>query len=95
MAISKTTAWTSQQNVYSTWALMRNRYNLSLRFSSTANLTVTVQRRFSTGGATLDVDNFTASVEQTGIEPEDDVYYRWGIKTGNYTAGGCSGRISQ
>ena len=90
MSISKTTYGPTTALGWSPWALIRGAYNFSLCSSSTHAWTgaVTVQRRFSTSGKStglgstaLLVDKFTASVQQSGLEVEDGVYYRVGLTT--------------
>ena len=73
----------SAQNTFSDPANVEGYFNLSI--SGTFVATVTVQR--STDKSTwVDVDSFTAPTEQVGFDPEY-MYYRVGVKTGNYTSG--------
>jgi hypothetical protein len=95
MAISRTSGTSTQQNTYTGWTLIRNKFNFSVAVSSTFSGTVTLQRRFGSTGTARDVDTFTTSIQTYGVEPEDDMYYRAGIKTGAYTAGSAAIRISQ
>ena len=84
----------SAQNTFATAAeLVAGKFNFSL--SGTWAATVHLQRSFDQGSNWLDVDSFTDNVEAVGEEPEGGVYYRFGVKTGNYTSGAVVGRISQ
>ena len=69
-------------------------FNLSI--SGTWAGTVTVQRSFDLGDTWHDVDTFTSNTEEYGLEPEHSnvVYYRIGIKTGNYGSGSAVLRLS-
>jgi len=42
-----------------------------------------------------DVETFTANAERVGDDPEKNINYRVGFKTGEYTSGTASVRISQ
>jgi len=66
-------------------------YNYSL--AGTWVGTVTLQRSFDEGDTWRDVDSHTANIETYGIEPGENVYYRFGFKTGEYTSGRVEGRI--
>jgi len=66
-------------------------FNYSL--SGTWVGTVTLQRSFDEGTTWRDVDSHTANIETFGIEPGENVQYRFGFKTGEYTSGACTGRI--
>ena len=57
--------------------------------------TVTVQRSFDSGSTWLDVDTFTQNVEIVGFEPEGRVYYRIGVKAGEFGTGTIAVRLSQ
>jgi len=90
----KTTKSIAAQNTFATAIeLAAGQFNLSL--SGTWVATVYVQRSFDKGSTWMDVDSFTANTEQVGYEPEGEVYYRFGVKTGGYTSGTVVGRISQ
>lgn len=80
---TKATASLTAQNTFSTGVSIEGYFNLSI--SGTFVATVTVQR--STDNSTwADVDSFTVATETVGFEPEF-MYYRVGVKTGNYTSG--------
>jgi len=77
------------------WAVIRLRdvsFNLSI--SGTWAGTVTLQRSFD-GQTWQDVETFTANAERVGDDPEKNINYRVGFKTGEYTSGTASVRISQ
>ena len=58
---------------------------LNLSISGTFSATVTVQRSYD-GSTWHDIDTFTSAAEEVGFEPES-IWYRAGIKTGDYTSG--------
>lgn len=90
----KTTKSIAAQNTFSDAVeLAAGQFNFPL--SGTWVGTVHVQRSFDGGTTWMDVDSFTANTEQVGDEPEGEVQYRFGVKTGNYTSGTVVGRISQ
>jgi hypothetical protein len=74
-------------------------FNFSL--SGTWVATVWLQRSFDydasnpSAATWLDVNSYTANVEDTGSDPETGVFYRFGVKTGGFTSGTIVGRISQ
>ena len=70
---------------------IRGHFNYSL--SGTWVGTVHLQRSFDKGTTWLDVDSHTANVETYGVEPGENVQYRFGVKAGNYTSGSVVGRI--
>ena len=74
----------SAENTFTDAVLIRAGY-FSLSISGLSDSTVTVQKSYDQDTITNweDVDSFTASSEEVGFEPED-VYYRAGIKTGDY-----------
>jgi len=80
------------ENTFSDWIFIRGGFNFSL--SGTWSATVHIQRSFDEGITPLDVEAFTANIEKIGEEPEG-AWYRFGVKSGNYTSGPVTGRISQ
>jgi len=80
------------QNTFSEPLKVRGDFNLSL--SGTWVGTVHLQRRFNQG-SWMDVQSYTANIEDRGREPEGLVEYRAGVKTGNYTSGTVLIRISR
>ena len=53
---------------------LEKHFNLSL--SGTFSATVIIQRSFDGGSTWKDIKSYTAAIEETGIEPESDVFYR-------------------
>ena len=72
------------ENTFSDSLPLVGHFNLSI--SGTFVATVTVQRSFDSGSTWLDVDTFTSSTETYGFDPHQ-VYYRVGVKTGDFTSG--------
>jgi hypothetical protein len=70
---------------------IRGHYNYGI--AGTWVGTVTLQRSFDEGTTWRDVDSHTANVETYGYEPGENVYYRCGFKTGEYTSGQATVRI--
>jgi hypothetical protein len=69
-------------------------FNLSV--SGAFSGTITLQRSFDNGGAWLDVaPAYTAPTEEVVLNPEAGVQWRIGFKTGQYTSGTASVRLSQ
>ena len=71
---------------------IQGRFNLSI--SGTWTGIVTLQRSFNAGGTWMDVDSFTENIETSGNEPET-IYYRIGMKNGDYGSGTVNMRLSQ
>ncbi len=71
------------------------KFNLSVSGAFTA--TVTVQRSFDNGLTWLDAHQLTAPAELRGDEPEQShpVWYRAGVKTGDFTSGSIVVRLSR
>ena len=77
------------------WAVLKlpaPTFNVSI--SGTWEGTVTLQRSFD-GQTWQDVETFTANAERVGDDPEKNINYRVGFKTGEYTSGAAVVRISQ
>ncbi len=81
------------ENEWSNSATLTGYFNLSL--SGTWTATVTIQRSFDQGSTWYDVDTWTTNTQEYGLEPENGVYYRFGVKTDEYTSGTIVGRLSQ
>ncbi len=81
------------ENIWSNSATLTGYFNLSL--SGTWVATVTIQRSFDQGSTWYDVDTWTENTQEYGLEPENGVYYRFGVKTGEFTSGTVVGRLSQ
>ena len=84
-----TSASLSAQNTFTDTVTHEGYFNLSI--TGTFAATVTVQRSFN-GSDWHDVDSFTGPAEEVGFEPES-IYYRAGIKTGDYTSGTVNIRL--
>ena len=67
-------------------------FNVSI--SGTWAGTITLQRSFD-GQNWYDVWQFTANDQKVGDDPEENIHYRLGFKTGDYTSGSALVRISQ
>lgn len=55
--------------------------------------TATLQRSFDEGATWLDYQSWTTNVSLNYVESQDGVFYRLGIKTGNFTSGTCEANI--
>lgn len=80
------------QNTFSDGVKVYGDFNISI--SGTFVATVWVQRSFD-GTNWLDVESFTAGTQKRGFESERDVRYRIGVKTGGFTSGTVTVRVSQ
>lgn len=86
---TKATKSISAENTFTDVVNIEGYFNLSIYGTFVA--TITVQR--STDKSTwLDVDQFTAGTESVGFDPEF-MWYRVGVKTGDYTSGTVEVRI--
>ena len=83
----------SAENLYTDSAEIQGYFNISI--SGTWAGTVTAQRSFDLGSTWFDVATWTANTQEYGYEPERKVYYRVGIKTGEFTSGTAVIRLSQ
>jgi len=82
------------ENTFSDGALfLSGDFNFSL--SGTWVATVWGQRSFDNGVTWLDVEAFTSNVERIGTSAEDNILYRFGVKTGGYTSGTIIGVLRQ
>ncbi len=81
----------SAENTFSPPVRIHGGFNFSLSGAWVA--TVVLQRSFDGGGAWHDVASYTAPIEDSGVEVEQGVLYRWGVKTGAYTSGTVVGRL--
>lgn len=77
----------SSENSFTDWVCLKSVFSLSI--SGTWAGTVTVQRSFDKGTTAFDIEDYSGNIETIGIAAPKtvDVYYRAGIKTGNYTSG--------
>ena len=81
------------ENQYSNPVVLQRKFNFSL--SGTFVASVVIQRSFDAGETWLDVATFGTPGEFVGEEPERNMRYRFGVKTGAYTSGSIIGRLSQ
>ena len=88
--MANVTADITAQNTFTDKLQVVGHFNLSI--SGTWAATVTVQRSWD-GTNWFDVDTFTSNYEGTGFDAEE-VYYRAGVKTGDFTSGTVALRIS-
>jgi hypothetical protein len=68
-------------------------FNISI--SGTWDGTVTVQRSFDSGSTWFDVNTWTSNTQEYGFEPERGVWYRAGVKFGEFLSGMVVLRLSQ
>ena len=83
----------SGDNLFTDAAEIIGYFNISISGSWVG--TVTAQRSFDLGSTWYDVSTWTANTQEYGFEPERRVYYRVGIKAGEYTSGTAILRLSQ
>ena len=88
--MANVTASITAQNTFTDKFQVVGHFNLSI--SGTWDATVTVQRSWN-GTDWFDVDTFTSNYEGVGFDAEE-VYYRAGVKTGDFTSGTVALRIS-
>lgn len=81
------------ENLFTDAAEIVGYFNISI--SGTWTGTVTVQRSFDGGSTWLDIATWSENTEEYGFEPERDVWYRAGIKTGEFGSGTAVVRLSQ
>lgn len=71
----------------------RRPFNVSV--SGTFSATVALQRSFDGGSTWLDVWTTTTAAELLVDTVEEDVQWRLGVRTGDYTSGTVEARVSQ
>lgn len=81
------------ENQFSDPAEVVGYFNVSI--SGTWSGTVTCQRSFDLGSTWFDIKTWTENVQEFGFEPEKKVQYRIGVKSGEYTNGTATLRLSQ
>jgi hypothetical protein len=89
---TKTEVSITAQNTFSAPVSVYGYFSVSI--SGISGSTVWVQRSFN-GTTWKDVKAYTADAEDVGYEPERDIWYRVGVKTGGFGSGTILGRISQ
>ncbi|MEE9458262.1 MAG: hypothetical protein V3V84_00700 [Candidatus Bathyarchaeia archaeon] len=94
----------SAQNTFTPSLETRGMFNFSV--SGTFVGTITIQRSFDlvdSNGVWIpdnsktwhDLETYTSPAEDIGIQPEEQLVVRAGIKTGDYTSGSATLRISR
>jgi hypothetical protein len=81
------------ENLFTDPAEIVGHFNISI--SGTWVGIVTVQRAYDGGSTWFDVATWTTNAQEYGFEPERQVQYRIGIKTGEYGSGQADLRLSQ
>ena len=97
MANKSVTASLTAQNTFSNGIspTYKGESFLNISISGTFVAIVTLQRSFDGGSNWVDVDSFSSPIETRLWEYEEDVLYRLGVKTGNYTSGTVAVRLSR
>jgi len=93
MARPVTTATITAQNTFTDWAEITEEGHVSV--SGISDSTVTVQRSFDQGATIKDVESFTADFEKIIGGSRGRIFYRVGIKTGDYGTDTVICRVSQ
>ena len=93
MAQKLQTRSVTAENQFCDSVIMTGYFNISL--SGTWVGTVTAQRSFDAGSTWHDVNTWTENTQEYGFEPEREVYYRAGVKPGEYESGTIVIRLSQ
>ena len=93
MARKRISRSVTAENQFTDGAELHGYFNLSI--SGTWTATVTLQRSFDGGSTWFDVGARTENIQEYGLEPEDSVQYRVGVKTGDFTSGTIVLRLSQ
>ena len=87
-----TTRAITAANQWTDLVFLTGYFNISL--TGTWEATVTVQRSFDKGDTWFDVETWTENTQEYGLEPERDVCYRVGVKSGDFTSGTIYARLS-
>lgn len=85
----------SAQNTFTEEIVPRKGSPMNMSVSGTWAGTVTLQRSFNAGATWVDVASYTANTELMVESIEDKVWWRLGIKSGNYGNGTAVCRLSQ
>ena len=93
MGVAIATRSITAENQFTDPVRLTGFFNISLSGKWTA--TVTVQRSFDKGDTWFDVETFVSNTQEYGFEPEGGVYYRIGVKIGNYTSDTVVVRLSR
>lgn len=79
---------------FTDWMPIHGKFNLSITIPSAFSGTVTLQRRFGTSGPEGDLETYTEATQKQGEEFEDAIFYRIGVKAGEFVSGGVDVRLS-
>ncbi len=93
MGVAAVTRSITGENLFTDPVKLTGFFNISL--SGTWSATVTVQRSFDKGSTWFDVETFVSNTQEYGFEPESGVYYRVGVKTGNFSSDTVVARLSR
>jgi hypothetical protein len=81
------------QNIFSDAIAIHGKFSFSV--SGISGDTVWVQRSFDGGTTWKDGKSYTVDTEDVGEEPVRGVFYRFGVKTGGYSAGTIIGILAR
>jgi len=93
MTIKVITDTIDAENTFSDPTILHGEFNFTL--AGTWEATVYLQKRYGSTGDWIDVETYSTNTSVIGSEPESDVYWRFGVKTGGFTSGAVAGRLSQ
>ena len=93
--VALSTVSSTKGDTFSKFELFRDKFSLSISSTAEFSAVITVQRRFGVNGKIRDVNTHTTDAEIWGVEPQDNVFYRAGVKSGDYTSGIAHIRLSQ
>ena len=93
MTVKLQTRSIAAENLFSDAVEFKGFFNISI--SGVWDGIVTVQRSFDSGSTWLDVAEWDENTQEYGLEIERGIYYRVGIKAGDYEQGTCAVRLSQ
>ena len=93
MARPVATETITAQNTFTDWAEIAGDGHISV--SGISDSTITVQRSFDEGSTIKDVESFVADFEKVINGGGSRVFYRVGIKTGDYGTDTVVCRVSQ
>ena len=93
MGIKIRTRSIENENLWTDAIELIGHFNISI--SGSWEGTVTVQRSFDGGSVWYDVATWTENTQEYGFEPERSLWYRVGVKLGEYNSGTIEVRLSQ
>jgi hypothetical protein len=91
----KKSATISAQDTFTSSLYLDTGESLIMSLTGTWSATATLQRSFDNGVTWLDYYEVTGNTSLEITENDDNVYYRLGVKTGNYTSGTLYASISK